>query len=95
MRKWARNIKTVQDERIKLAIIAANNHYAGFGPGTAMYFGLSWDYQKPNGKTGKGGKSKSNPTLMTSNKVRFLIFELTLVSNLLLLDSIREVDYIH
>jgi hypothetical protein len=34
MQKWADNIKTVEDERIKLAIIAANNHYAGFGPGT-------------------------------------------------------------
>jgi len=30
MQKWADNIKTVEDERIKLAIIAANNHYAGF-----------------------------------------------------------------
>jgi hypothetical protein len=25
----------VQDERIGLAIVAANNHYTGFGPGTA------------------------------------------------------------
>jgi uncharacterized protein YecE (DUF72 family) len=38
MQKWAENIKTVEDERIKLAIIAANNHYAGFGPGTANMF---------------------------------------------------------
>jgi uncharacterized protein YecE (DUF72 family) len=39
MEKWAENIKTVQDDdRIKLAIIAANNHYAGFGPGTANIF---------------------------------------------------------
>ena len=29
MEKWAENIKTVQNERIKLAIIAANNLYAG------------------------------------------------------------------
>jgi uncharacterized protein YecE (DUF72 family) len=29
MEKWADNIKTVEDELIKLAIIAANNHYAG------------------------------------------------------------------
>lgn len=34
MQKWANDIKTVEDEGIKLAIIAANNHYAGFGPGT-------------------------------------------------------------
>ena len=38
MQKWAENIKTVEDERTKLAIIAANNHYAGFGPGTANMF---------------------------------------------------------
>ena len=38
MQKLADNIKTVEDERIKSAIIAANNHYAGFGPGTANVF---------------------------------------------------------
>jgi hypothetical protein len=27
MQKWAGNIKTVEDERIRLAIITANNHY--------------------------------------------------------------------
>jgi uncharacterized protein YecE (DUF72 family) len=38
LQKWADHIKTVEDERIKLAIVAANNHYAGFGPGTANVF---------------------------------------------------------
>ena len=39
MEKWAENIKKIQDdELIRLAIIAANNHYAGFGPGTANIF---------------------------------------------------------
>ena len=38
MEKWAENIKMVQDQRIKLAIIAANNHYAGFGTGTVNVF---------------------------------------------------------
>jgi uncharacterized protein YecE (DUF72 family) len=39
MQKWANNVKNLQeDERIKLAIVAANNHYAGFGPGTANIF---------------------------------------------------------
>ena len=40
MRKWARNIKRVQEEeeQVKLAIVAANNHYAGFGPGTVNIF---------------------------------------------------------
>jgi hypothetical protein len=38
MQKWANDIKTVEDEGIKQAIIAANNHYAGFGPGTVNIF---------------------------------------------------------
>jgi uncharacterized protein YecE (DUF72 family) len=39
MQKWANNIKNLrEDNRIKLAIVAANNHYAGFGPGTANIF---------------------------------------------------------
>jgi len=39
MEKWAENIKNVQEnEHTKLAIVAANNHYAGFGPGTVNMF---------------------------------------------------------
>ena len=39
MQKWANNIKNVQEDgRVKQAIIAANNHYAGFGPGTVNIF---------------------------------------------------------
>jgi uncharacterized protein YecE (DUF72 family) len=38
MEKWADNIKAVQDEHIKLSIVTANNHYAGFGPGIASVF---------------------------------------------------------
>jgi uncharacterized protein YecE (DUF72 family) len=41
MQKWAENIKNVQEEEhehMKLAIVAANNHYAGFGPGTVNIF---------------------------------------------------------
>ena len=38
MQKWADNIKAVEDESIKLGIMTANNHYAGFGPGTANMF---------------------------------------------------------
>ncbi len=34
----ADNIENLQDERVNLAIIAANNHYAGFGPGSANIF---------------------------------------------------------
>jgi uncharacterized protein YecE (DUF72 family) len=39
MQKWANNIKNIKnDKRVKLSIVAANNHYAGFGPGTANIF---------------------------------------------------------
>jgi hypothetical protein len=31
MQKWVDNLKTVEDERINLAMVTANNHYAGFG----------------------------------------------------------------
>ena len=40
MKKWARFLKRARKEHreINLAIVAANNHYAGFGPGTANTF---------------------------------------------------------
>ena len=38
MQKWVDNLQTVGDEEIKLAIMTANNHYAGFGPGTVNIF---------------------------------------------------------
>jgi uncharacterized protein YecE (DUF72 family) len=39
MQKWADKVKNLQeDKRVKQSIIAANNHYAGFGPGTANIF---------------------------------------------------------
>ena len=44
MNKWAEEIKKVETEKergrkeVSLAMIAANNHYAGFGPGTANLF---------------------------------------------------------
>jgi uncharacterized protein YecE (DUF72 family) len=42
MKKVARNFKTGIDQgnlsQVKLAIVAANNHYAGFGPGTVNIF---------------------------------------------------------
>jgi hypothetical protein len=60
MNKWAREIKQVENgngrgknNEVSLAMIAANNHYTGFGPGTANMFrkmvGLSepsWEDQQ-------------------------------------------------
>jgi uncharacterized protein YecE (DUF72 family) len=41
MKRWARFVKRARDEeqdRLNLAIVAANNHYTGFGPGTVNTF---------------------------------------------------------
>jgi uncharacterized protein YecE (DUF72 family) len=40
MKRWARFVKKarIEHREINLAIVAANNHYAGFGPGTANIF---------------------------------------------------------
>jgi len=38
IQKRADTIKTVEDAPIKLEIIAANNHYAAFGPGYVNVF---------------------------------------------------------
>ena len=65
MEKWAENIKTVGDERIKLAIIAANNHYAGFGPGTANVFRNMLDCRKPSGRIQEKTKNKMQVLRMT------------------------------
>jgi hypothetical protein len=59
MNKWAEEIKKVETEKergrkeVSLAMIAANNLYAGFGPGTANLFRkmvglseLSWEDQQ-------------------------------------------------
>jgi hypothetical protein len=60
MNKWAREIKKVENgnvrgknKEVSLAMIAANNHYAGFRPGTANLFRkmvglseLSWKDQQ-------------------------------------------------
>jgi uncharacterized protein YecE (DUF72 family) len=37
MEYWAKQVKNAQS-RVKFGIVAANNHYAGFGPATANGF---------------------------------------------------------
>jgi hypothetical protein len=65
MKRWAENIKTVEEELIKLAIIAANNHYAGFGPGTANIFRNILGCQKPSGRIEEKNKNKKQVLSMT------------------------------
>jgi hypothetical protein len=47
-----------ENKQLNLAIVASNNHYAGFGPGTANMFRkmvglseLSWLYKTPEQQT--------------------------------------------
>ncbi|CAN5540229.1 DUF72 domain-containing protein [soil metagenome] len=71
MSKWARRVKRVEEEKKKenkelsLAMIAANNHYAGFGPGTANMFrkmiGLSeitWTHERNDIRTNDREQSR-------------------------------------
>lgn len=55
MQRWIEELKSVQrfERNVKVAIVSANNHYAGFGPGTVNIFrgmlklpGLSWENKK-------------------------------------------------
>jgi len=67
MRKWARRVKRVEEEnkQLNLAIVSSNNHYAGFGPGTANMFRkmvglseLSWIYEIPQQQNGSSSNSR-------------------------------------
>ena len=72
MKKWARFLKRARDEeqeKINLAIVAANNHYAGFGPGTANTFRKMLDLSEVtwNGiQVPQSGETLSNNTKQTS-----------------------------
>jgi hypothetical protein len=55
MKQWVEELKSVQrfERNVKAAIVSANNHYAGFGPGTVKIFQemmelpeLSWRTRK-------------------------------------------------
>jgi uncharacterized protein YecE (DUF72 family) len=70
MRKWARRVNRVEEEeknkQLNLAIVASNNHYAGFGPGTANMFRkmiglseLSWPYHVPEQQTDTNNSSRT------------------------------------
>ncbi|MFL6513110.1 MAG: DUF72 domain-containing protein, partial [Nitrososphaera sp.] len=54
LKMWSESLNRVKD-KVKFAIVAANNHYAGFGPATANSFrkivGLKeavWEEMKQN-----------------------------------------------
>jgi uncharacterized protein YecE (DUF72 family) len=76
MKKWARKLKRIAEtkkDRVNLAIVSANNHYAGFGPGTANMFrkmvGLeevTWKDKKiPLTEVGKLSSTDSKQTTLS------------------------------
>ena len=79
MRKWVNRIKRAEksieeNKRLKFAIVAANNHYAGFGPMSANIFrkmiGLkevAWD-QKAKGQQQEISNSNSNTSNLKNKK---------------------------
>ena len=93
MNKWAREIKEVisgngrgKNKEVSLAMIAANNHYAGFGPGTANLFRkmvglseLSWEDQQQIQKNlqlrqqqqkGEQDQHVSNSRIVSKNQIK-------------------------
>jgi uncharacterized protein YecE (DUF72 family) len=78
MHKWANKIKAIQKEhkssahQVKLAIVSANNHYAGFGPETANLFRkminlplVSWEDNKLTQETTSNSKQESLSEFMS------------------------------
>ena len=80
MKKVARNFKKDSNENnlsgVKFSIVAANNHYAGFGPGTVNIFrqliGLEevkWgDEYVPTDDLEKGGDTSANKRLIKTKQ---------------------------
>jgi len=72
MQKWVENVKTVADERIKLAIMTANNHYAGFGPGTVNIFRNMLGLPQAEWKDVKEEEKQETPDLKQRTLSEFL-----------------------
>lgn len=69
MQQWVDSIKSVQkDERMRLAIVAANNHYAGFGPGTVNIFRNMLGLSEANWKESKEEREKEQYPARDSNQ---------------------------
>ena len=67
MKRWANEIKNVENKKergrrkeVNLAMIATNNHYAGFGPGTSNLFRKMLAFQNYPGKIGTNYKNDLN-----------------------------------
>ena len=60
------------DQHIKLAIVAANNHYAGFGPGTVNIFRNMTGLPEAKWEEKEMEIQKQEDQLMSRNNVHFL-----------------------
>jgi len=101
MQKWARNIKKVEreEEQVKLAKVAANNHYAGLGPGSVNIFRDMWDQKEVETKlrTETDNNKKGAPKLQTENSNSEKLWEApnenTLKKELHQVKSFGDVEY--
>jgi hypothetical protein len=76
MKKWARFVERAKEEqldRLNLAIVAANNYYAGFGPGTANTFRKILDLPEVTCNKVEY-QTLERMYLVTQNKLVFQIF---------------------
>lgn len=77
MNKWADEIKKVgkgnvggKNKEVRLAMIAANNHYAGFGPGTANLFRKMVGLSELSWEDSTNTKGSSTTTATTKGETR-------------------------
>ena len=76
MKSWSRFLKRAREEhrKINLAIVAANNHYAGFGPGLLTLLEKCWICQKGHGIMLKCHRQKQKHYLKIQSKLVYQIF---------------------
>jgi hypothetical protein len=72
MKRWARFVKRARDEeqrdRLNLAIVAANNLYAGFDPGTANTFRKMLDLSEVTWNDVKVSQIEAKEPLFSNTK---------------------------
>lgn len=81
MHTWADNIKMVEDERIRLANVAANNHYAGFGPDTANIFRNMSGLPEGKWEEKEEGQEQEQPEI-SHDRARFRFLDLKPLSRI-------------
>ena len=70
IKKWEREMGEVKNKEVSLAMIAANNHYAGFGPGTANMFRKMVGLSELSREDSTNTKASSTTTATTKGESR-------------------------